>query len=371
MLLGGFCGGWIQTGKSGTKVNASAIQYIQHITADPYPDHDLDYSICRTPYDIDKYLWSESRPGEQMIIGEDTESLPGPDYRGWESISHGPVYCMTFSNRPGSGRLIYVRDEHLIHHYSRQIESLNPLHLFHNYLHDTVPMDELSISVPIDQFIDTMVRAYNLCLGGGGDNDDAGSKAGRGSLGLKQLSYRFLNMRMTSFKDTVFPYSIPRLRQYLTQAQSLFAYEDRTIKKCKCGCLQDRHLLKGKRNLPHGQCTGCKSCDKYRAFKHPPLTEDDDRLNRLHRKVTGLTEAIDTGKCEHDEEEDIVNPWVRVKGWHDYDHKNLTDCLGKWPVPSIADVPEDKLVRYAVRDADATRRLYLFLLTHHPWVFYS
>lgn len=346
-------------------MNASAIQYIRQITTDHYPDSILDYSICRSTYDIDRYLYN----CDSSVIGTDTESLPGPNYRGWESVSHGPVYCMTFSNSPGSGRLVYARDTHLISHYARQIEQINPLQLFHNYLHDIVPMDELSIPVPNDRFIDTMVRAYNLCLGGGGDDED-GSKAGRGSLGLKQMSYRFLNMRMTSFKDTVFPYSIPILKQYLAQAQLMFQYEDRGIKKCQCGCLQDRHLPKGVKGFLHGQCTGCRGCNKYRAFKWPPMTDEDDRLNRLHRKASGLVEAINNGKCERDEEENIVNPWVRIKGWHDYDHSNLVDCLGRWPVPSIAHVPELQLKYYAIRDADATRRLYFFLLTHHPWVFY-
>jgi hypothetical protein len=349
-------------------VNARAIQHVQDITADYYQQ--VDYRVCRTTEDIDVYLYS-SKFIHAETLGEDTESLPGPDYNGWEASSHifhGPAYCLTFSNSPGTGRLIYARDRHLIQHYAWKVKQLDPLHIFHNYLHDIVPMDELEI--PVDKFLDTMVRAYNLCLGGGGD-DEEGSKAGRGSLGLKQLSYRFLNMRMTSFKDTVFPYSVPLLREYLLQAQSMFAYEDRSIKKCKCGCLQDRHLPKGIKNFLHGQCTGCKSCDKYRAYKYPPLTEEDDRLNRLHRKVTGLVEAIDSGKCERDDEEDIVNPWVRIKGWHDYDHRALKETLGKWPVPSIAHVPEPQLVYYAVRDADADRRLYHFLLNHHPWVFYQ
>jgi hypothetical protein len=330
-------------------VNAATIDYVRRITADPYPQ--VDYRVCRTEKDITDYWTSE------QVLGCDTESYPS-----------GHPYCLTFSHTPGTGRLVYREDAGLVYLFGRMVENRKPHLLFHNYLHDVVPFTALNI--PIEQFTDTMVRAYNLCLGGGGD-DDEGSKAGRGSLGLKQLAYRFLNMRMTSFKDTVFPYSIPHLKQYLNQAQTMFQYEDRSIKKCQCGCLQDRHLIKGKRQLPHGQCTGCKGCDKYRAHKYPPLTDEDDRLNRLYRKVSGLIEAIDSGKCERDEEEDIVNPWVRVKGWHDYDHKALIDNLGQWPVPSIAHVPEDRLVYYAVRDADATLRLYHFLKTHHPWVFYS
>lgn len=342
-------------------MNAAAIEYVRSITQDPYPN--VDYRVCKTYRDIQDY-WAPAPTSPIEFMGCDTESYPD-----------GSPYCFTFSHTPGTGRLIYAKDKDLIEEfvgihtcYGHATEQELTHLLFHNYLHDVVPMGELGI--PIGPFTDTMVRAYNLCLGGGGDEDE-GSKAGRGSLGLKQLSYRFLNMRMTSFKDTVFPYSIPHLRSCLTQAQLLFQYEDRSIKKCQCGCLQDRHLVKGKRGLPHGQCTGCVGCDKYRAWKWPPLTESDDQLNRLYRKVTGLVEAIDTGRCERDEEEDIVNPWVRVNGWHGYDHRALTESLGPWPVPSIAHVPEDKLVHYAVRDADATLRLFHFLKTHWPWVYYQ
>ncbi len=338
-------------------MNAAAIQHVRRITADPYPN--LDYRICRSERDIQDY-WGR----EVEFMGVDTESLPG-----------GEPFCMTFSHTPGTGRLIYTKDKHLLQEFSAihtcyglATEQEYTHLLFHNYLHDVVPMGEMDI--PIGPFTDTMVRAYNLCLGGGGD-DEEGSKAGRGSLGLKQLSKRFLNMQMQSFKDTVFPHSIPHLKKYLGLAQSVFWYESRDVKRCTCGCLQDLHQIKGARGYHHGACTSC-SCLKYRAVKHPPLTESDDQLNRLYRKVSGLIEAIDNGKCERDEEEtDVLNPWVRIKGWHDYDHLNLTSTLGPITVPSIAHVPEHLLVHYAVRDADATLRLFHFLKTHWPWIFYQ
>lgn len=333
-------------------MNEAAIQYVQRITSDPYPQ--VDYRVCRTAIDLSRYLASV----HVTDLGCDTESYPD-----------GRPYCTTISHTPGTGRLIYAWDRNTLAGLrSFLVQGFTGQLLFHNYLHDVVPMGELEL--PIPAFTDTMVRAYNLCLGGGGDEDE-GSKAGRGSLGLKQLAYRFLHMRMTSFKDTTFPYSIPLLRQYLESAKLTFAYEPRDVKRCQCGCLQDRHLIKGVRQLPHGQCTGCRHCDKYRAIKHPPLTEEEDRLNRLYRKIEGLVEAIDTGKCERDDEEDIVNPWVRVKGWHEYDHKALVDSLGQWPVPSIEHVPEEQLVFYSVRDADATLRLYHFLKDYRPWVYYQ
>lgn len=345
-------------------MNAAAIQYILRITADPYPSP--DYRVCRTREQIRDYFTQSHNHPLIHYLGTDTESLPG-----------GAPYCVTFSHTPGTGRLIYSHEKELLEELVFCYTAGNSEHeeewlhlLFHNYLHDVVPMGVMFL--PIGQFTDTMVRAYNLCLGGGGDDDDSSSKAGRGSLGLKQLSRRFLNMRMTSFKDTVFPWSIPHLTRYLEQGITVFSYQDRNIKKCQCGCLQERHLVKGAKGYNHGQCTACKGCDKYRAYKYPPLTEEDNKMNRLHRKVTGLVEAIRSGKCERDEEEgEVINPWVRIRGWHDYDRQYLVDCLGAIPVPNIAHVPEPELVKYAVCDADATLRLFLFLLTYWPWIYYQ
>ena len=81
-------------------------------------------------------------------------------------------------------------------------------------LHDSEVFDALRL--PTEPFLDTMVRAYNLCLGGGGDDEDEGeSRAGRGSLSLKVLAYRHCNMHMTSFKDTVYPHSLPHVLTWL------------------------------------------------------------------------------------------------------------------------------------------------------------
>lgn len=330
--------------------------YIRAKTSDPFPTP--DYQICRTIEDLNAY-WFTRYPvlTPTIHLGADTESRPD-----------GASYCVTVSHTPGTGRLIYVTDTDTISHLSRLITGAHLL--FHNYLHDCIPFEELSL--PIGEFTDTMVRSYNLCLGGGGDDDGEG-RAGRGSLGLKVLAYRLLHMRMQSFKDTVYPHSIPHLHKYLLTAQIMFSYEDRAIKRCKCECLQSTHAVKGARGFNHGSCLtpGC-DCPKYRAKKYPPLTETDTRHNRLYRKIGTLIDDIANGRCERDDdgESDVINPWKRIKDWHDYDRQALAETIGIHPEPDIAHVPEPELVWYACRDADATLRLYLFLLTYHPWLFY-
>ena len=137
---------------------------------DEYPD--LDYQVIRYTNDLydyaDHYVnYFQPPVCRGMPLAEDTESLPD-----------GSPYCLTFSLSPGTSRLIYASEKSLIQDYVHLTQGTSPLHIFHNYLHDIVPFE--SWGIPVDKFADTMVMAYNLCLGGGGDDEEGG--AGRGSL---------------------------------------------------------------------------------------------------------------------------------------------------------------------------------------------
>ena len=98
----------------------------------------------------------------------------------------------------------------------------------------------------------------------------------------------------------------------------------------------------------------------------------------LHRKTRNLVTAIENRQLAEvldldDGDEDgypFVDPWKRVKSWHDWDREYVNDYVGPWPVASIEHVPEPELLKYACRDADATLRLHLFLEKHHPWLWF-
>jgi hypothetical protein len=337
---------------------------------DPYPEP--DYQFIRTEDDLTAYLlpliwkqktelWTADGGERRYVIGEDTESLPSAIGK----LGGGPPFCLTFSHTPGTGRLIYIKDTHLIDSYRRMLHEILPLQLFHNYLHDSDVFDLLSL--PTEPFLDTMVRAYNLCLGGGGDEEDeGGSRAGRGSLSLKVLAYRHCNMRMTSFKDTVWPHSIPHMLDWLRQGQAAFALGD-SEPVCTCGHKQSHHEARGKTGRHTGPCS-CGKCQKWvkvKAVKH----ESDKTLNLLHRKLGTIINNLVTGKV--DSKGTPVDPWKRFKEWEDYDQNSLVELLGPPPLPSIAHVPEAELLHYAVRDADADLRLYLHMRDLKPWIFYT
>ena len=334
---------------------------------DPYPEP--DYRFIRTEHDLTDYITSTDFAyfaefgDRKQPLGEDTESLPG----GISKMGGGPPFCLTFSHTPGTGRLIYVRDKHLIDAYRKMLYELLPLQLFHNYLHDSDVYDDLSL--PTEPFLDTMVRAYNLCLGGGGDEEDEGSsRAGRGSLSLKVLAYRHCQMHMTSFKDTVWPHSLPHVLTWLKRGREVFAPNSDRPPRCECGCLQKWHEPRGKTGNQTGPCLECNRCPKWRKVKVVKRVEDKT-LDLLYRKLGTVINNVESGKVGKDGKP--TDPWKRFLDWPEHDQATLLDTLGPMPLASIEHVPEPELLHYAVRDADADLRLFLHMQHLQPWIFWS
>ena len=341
-------------------MNDAAIAYVQSLRQDPHPTP--DYRVCREAWDIGDYFYPYcvgSHLGEaNLTVFQDTESLPD-----------GSPYCLTFSHTPGTGRLIYARDHGLISLYDLNVlKAFDPIQGFHNYLHDVAVWDQLRLQVGDTRFVDTIIRAYGLCLGGGGDDDDSESKAGRGSLSLKALAYRHLNMKMTSFKDTVYPHSIPHLLKWLWAGERVFRKVD-WVPTCTCGHPQSHHAIRGKAGRRIGACGGLTSpcpCERYKTLKPPKRNEEDTRLDGIYLKTTNLIFDLTGG------EKPDLDPWKRIKEWDASDRDAMTEVLGPYPLPSIEFVPEPELLWYACRDADATGRLSKFLDEYEraPWIFY-
>lgn len=342
-------------------MNESALALAHSLTTDPYPDSQLDYRVCHDPDDINHYLAAapDYHFSAVPIVAADTESLPDAS-----------PFCLTFSVHPGSGRLIYATRLDLLTWYRHWIVSKRPHQLLHNYLHDEVPFTQWGL--PLDHFTDTMVRAYNLCLGGGGDDDDDASAAARGLLSLKVLAWRHQQMRMTSFKDTVHPHSIPHALAWLRTGREMLA--PMPVKTCICGHGRDRHIPRGKTGKTMGVCGICglngQGCQRYSQYKKPKgLTDGSKELGLLHRKLNTLITQLEQREADP-ETGNPVDPWKRVKDWHPFDHDTLESTIGLMPRPSIAHVPEHELLHYACRDSDATLRLWLYMRRLKPWIFY-
>jgi len=348
-------------------VNSTALSHIARLRSDPHPIP--DYAVCHTPDSLYNYFygdyWGNSSTTSQTLLATDTESLP-----------NGECYCVTISLQPGTGRLIYAHDRPTINALAELIPA-NDLLIFHNYLHDIHPFADLSL--PIYEFRDTMVMAYLYCLGGGGSEDESGM-AGRGSLSLKSLAYRFCNMKMTSFRDTVYPHSVPKLTTYLHSVINSIPTGD-ALPTCECRHPRDSHNSRGKTGKLKGTCTQCP-CPRYKL--HTMKKDHEDKLlGLLARKSNNLLTSIsevrewdfDDEEMEAEKEETDytytdLDPFRRIKQWHPHDREYMVGLAGSIPVASVADVPELELKYYACRDADATLRFYNFLMAYEPWLFY-
>jgi uracil-DNA glycosylase family 4 len=324
-----------------------------HPQVDEYTE--LDYRVARSTNDLINYFDDHLLHAELLgpilpcaPLAQDTESLPD-----------GSPYCLTFSLSPGTSRLIYAHEKSLIEDYVHLIQELQPLQIFHNYLHDIVPFEEWGIPVLPGQFADTMVMAFNLCLGGGGDDEDGG--AGRGSLSLKVLAYRHLAMLMTSFKDTVYPHSMPHMLKWLRQGRDMVAPWKLTI-DARCFDCEHMPVTHGGKTM-RGKCSQC-GCRRFKKWPKQKPSGEDKLLTLLHRKLNTIILKVESGDVDAD-------PWKRIKEWGEWDLQVLRDCVGLTPRPSIAHVPEPELLHYACRDADATIRLYHYLKGLKPWIYYE
>ena len=297
--------------------------------SDPYPSP--DYKVIHTIQDLDSYI---STCDHYYEIANDTETH-----------SQGIPHCLTFSHTPGTARLIYASNQRVLNEYANYLQHFRPLQLYYNYLYDLKPMNEMGITIPPTRFLDIMIRAYELGLGGGGDDDDTG--AARGSLGLKTLAYRHLHMHMTSFRDTVYPYTLPLILDHLYQVSDLVSPAEHK-ETCECGHSQEAHQKKGKTQRRIGWCEkdGCE-CEKWKKVSKPKQSKE---LGSFYRKVNYLADQLLRGKQ--------IDPWARVKEWHGWEKEMMEEFAGRMPVLDIRLVPENVLVNYACPDADATLRLH-------------
>jgi uracil-DNA glycosylase len=330
---------------------------------DPYQNRfsSPDYKVIRTFPDFCHYV-----KDDYFDIALDTEYG-----------SYG-AHCLTFSHTPGTGRLIYASNSEMLQELIKYLQVFNPLFHLHNGLADFNPLASMGITIPPRRFLDTMIRAYEMGLGGGGDEDDSG---GRGSLGLKSLAYRYLHMEMQSFDDLVTPYAIPLVIDWLDKVAKLSAPGEPEIVCGNCGCPQNMHTQRGKSKRFTGHCIRCSPhmnlfepfindsttiCPRFKKVVRHNVrtTAGGQELNRLHNKVKALVKKLETEMWVKVEKP--TDPWRRLSEWHDWEQGWMSEVMGgagegEMPVKDVRLVPEPELVKYACRDADATIRMAYFL----------
>lgn len=211
-------------------------------------------------------------------------------------------FCLTYSQQPGTGRLIRASRPDLLAIFQSALARWKGPVLFHNWLFDRPVTRAMGLLFPENRIVDTMVRVFHL---------------GNLPQGLKALAYRELGMRMQDFDDLVRPHSTKLVLEYFRMAQEL---------------------------------------------TWPKPTEELVRDDKGHWKVykpQGLNTKLkrfftDFGK---NAEKDVFQTW---DNW-EASQRPLEDTIGPFPGLCITHAPFSQVLAYSCRDADATLRLYPIL----------
>lgn len=216
-----------------------------------------------------------------------------------ESKKGGAPFCLTYSHRPGFGRLIQADQVHLLAAFQQKIDSGHAPVLFHNWLYDWGVTTEMGLRLPIKRIRDTMALVYHL---------------GNLPQGLKALALRELGMQMQDFDDLVLPYSTELVLDYYRQAQLV--------------------------TWPKPEADLVIEGGKWKVYKPQSLN------TKLKRFFTDYSK---------NEEKDVFKMWTA--NWVEQ-QAMMEEQLGPWPGPCITHVPFEKTLYYACRDADALIRLW-------------
>lgn len=217
-----------------------------------------------------------------------------------ESTRKKQPFCLTYSTEPGTGFLIRAQDLESLEAFQEEINRWRGVIIFHNWLYDCDPVRLMGLSLPRKLIRDTMVIAFHL---------------GNIPQGLKALAYRELGMEMEDFDDLVTPYSREHVLEYYRQ------------------CLAEdwgRPPEQLKRN------------DKTGGWKSYKPQGFNAKLKRFF------------GDFAKNPTKDPFEMWGN---WEEM-HEQIQSQMGPWPGKCITHAPFDAVRRYAIRDADATLRLY-------------
>ncbi len=243
----------------------------------------------------DTLLWLFA---ERPLLAIDTEGTPSTPW------------CLTFSAWPGRAYCIQPKDVEQLEAFKAELQQFiagGGIILLHNSMWDLMVLRKMGIELPPDSFIDTMAIAYLSCLE---------------PQGLKALAYRHAAMEMSSYDELVDEANQHHAIQYI-----LHAFVNRPPgdwPETEPYLIMER--VDGK-FIPK--------------VKHPwPIAR------YLHRLVKDFEDKPGTNLRDrwHNIEPDIRKP--------------VEDKYGPMPVATLDDVPLDRAINYAARDADATLRIF-------------
>lgn len=242
----------------------------------------------------------------QEVVGPVSIDTEGSVRRPW---------CLSFTGQPGWAGVVR-RDAPSLVEFRGELDhfiSQGGKVILHNSMWDLMVLRGLGVHLPPGSFIDTMVMAYLLCLE---------------PQGLKALAYRHAGMGMSSYEELVHDANETHALIYILQAHEI----------------RDR--------LPGTE---------------PYLTMQrvDGQFVPKIKKPWSLARYLDRLVKDLNQDKPVD---VRAR-WHKMGDKTRKDtgvdirdavvsALGPMPEATLDDVPLDRAIHYAARDADATLRIY-------------
>lgn len=205
-------------------------------------------------------------------------------------------WCATVSIQPGSSRLFRPQNAFLL--------NLPPKVYLHNSLHDLGVLRTMGLKLEDNQFVDTMVLAYKLCIE---------------PQGLKPLFYRHCGGHQDSYADILGEAEKLKAMEWLRNAALLEYPDPDMVIETKGG--------KAKARKPQN----------------------------VGRRIRNILKDVDAGKL--DKEGNPTDPRAR---WRKVEHvlrEQVESVWGEMPTATLDDVDPEKAIRYANRDADATLRI--------------
>lgn len=248
----------------------------------------------------------------------DTEGLPGR------------VWSLQFAVQPGTAYLVRMESRDCMEAFLRWLITERPQVVFHGSLHDFGTMREilLACDLPIDSlydvvFDDTQIMAYLLQLE---------------PIGLKPNCVRHCGMRMQDYNDVMGDVQTRLAQDYLIKIfdveQAAYAVRQRQA----FDAINATPLLDTNGQPKRRKADGSIRYRKVSKLPDPPKT----RLHKAALRVLGSTRPY---ALWLDQDEDIQ------VGGYDHAHQDM-------PEASLDDIPFERALTYASRDADGTCRLY-------------
>lgn len=225
--------------------------------------------------------------------------------------------------------------------------------LLHHDLHDLEVLNAMGTPLPEGTYWDTMGGAYNLCLE---------------PQGLKPLGYRHCGLEMQSYEEQIKDVDEEIALKYLTAAA---CYD--------WGPRKERIVRKGNDIfISKPQAVGQRIekiiwdwANQERTVKHITHIEVEETNKKGETKLKRHTHdwyEKKFGKCPEgcvevavyrEEPVDIRERWYKIDNEL---RAPVESALGRMPLATLRDIEEERAVKYAAGDPDATRRIGPILL---------